>query len=107
MKRRWATLLFALILSLAAVTSASADIKMKTKNTSPGNTSEGTIYIKGARQRTNQSFGSFEMVTLTQCDLKRTVQINDKARTYMVWPMSTSSSASTTTGASQPATSHH
>lgn len=95
MKRKWATHIFALILSLVAASSASADIKMKTKNTSPGNVSEGTIYIKGARQRSNQSYGSFEMVTLTQCDLKRTVQINDKAGTYMVTPMAPASSTTT------------
>jgi len=100
MQRRWATGIFALILSLVAGGSASADIKMKTKNTSPGNTGEGTIYIKGARQRSDQSYGSFEMVTLTQCDLKRTVQINDKARTYMVTPMAAASP--TTTGEKQP-----
>jgi len=96
MQRKWATQLFALILSLVAASSASADIKMKTKNTSAGNSSEGTIYIKGARQRSNQSYGSFEMVTLTQCDLKRTVQINDNARTYMVTPMATASPTTTT-----------
>lgn len=97
MQRKWATRIFALILSLVAATSASADIKMKTKNTSAGNSSEGTIYIKGARQRSNQSFGAgFEMVTLTQCDLKRTVQINDKARTYMVTPMATAPPTTTT-----------
>ena len=100
MQRRWATGIFALILSLVAGGSASADIKMKTKNTSPGNTGEGAIYIKGARQRSDQSYGSFEMVTLTQCDLKRTVQINDKARTYMVTPMAAASP--TTTGEKQP-----
>ncbi|MEK6322454.1 MAG: hypothetical protein AABN33_12310 [Acidobacteriota bacterium] len=103
MQRKWVTHIFALILSLVAASSASADIKLKTKNTSPGNTSEGTIYIKGARQRSNQSYGSFEMVTLTQCDLKRTVQINDKARTYMVTPMATASST-TTPAEKQPAT---
>lgn len=102
MERKWVMHIFALILSLVAATSASADIKMKTKNTSSGNTSEGTIYIKGARQRSNQSFGAgFEMVTITQCDLKRTVQINDKARTYMVTPMA-SESTSTTTAEKQP-----
>jgi hypothetical protein len=103
MQRKWATHIFALILSLVAASSASADIKMKTRNTSPGNTSEGTIYIKGARQRSNQIYGTFEMVTLTQCDLKRTVQINDKARTYMITPMVTASST-TTTAERQPAT---
>lgn len=103
MQRKWATKIFALILSLVAATSASADIKMKTKNTSAGNSSEGTIYIKGARQRSSQSFGAgFEMVTITQCDLKRTVQINDNARTYMVTPMATASPTATT-GEKQPA----
>lgn len=85
MNSKWVTTIVVLILSLSAAATASADIKMKTKHTSPGNTSEGTIYIKGTRHRANQSYGAgFEMVTITQCDLKRSVQINDKARTYMV-----------------------
>jgi hypothetical protein len=106
MKRKWVMRIFALILSLVAATSASADIKMKTRNTSPGNTSEGTIYIKGARQRSNQSYGAgFEMITITQCDLKQTVQINDKARTYMVTPMATESSPTTTADRQPPRTS--
>ncbi len=97
MKSRWVTTLVALVLSLAAATAVSADIKMKTKNTSAGHTSEGTIYIKGVRQRSSQSYGAgFEMVTITQCDLKRTVQINDKARTYMVTPMVSATPPSTT-----------
>lgn len=103
MQRKWETYVFALILFFVAVGSASADIKMKTKNTSAGGSSEGTIYIKAPRQRSTQSYGSFEMVTLTQCDLKRTVQINDKARTYMVMPM-TSTQPTTATGANQTAT---
>jgi hypothetical protein len=85
MNSKWVTTIVALILSLAAAATASADIKMKTKHTMPGNTSEGTIYIKGTRHRANQSYGAdFQMVTITQSDLKRYVQINDKARTYMV-----------------------
>lgn len=102
MEKKWVIYLFALMLSLVSATSASADIKMKTRNTTAGNTSEGTIYIKGARQRSDLSYGAaFEMVTITQCDLKRTVQINDKTRTYMVTPM-TSESSSTTTAEKQP-----
>jgi hypothetical protein len=98
MKSRLVTTLVALVLSLSAASAASADIKMKTKNTSAGNTNEGTIYIKGVRQRSVQSYGAgFEMVTIIQCDLKRTVQINDKARTYMVTPMVSATSSSTAT----------
>jgi hypothetical protein len=103
MKSKLVTTIIALIVSLSAGATASADIKMKTKNTSPGNTSEGTIYIKGARQRSNQSYGAgFEMVTITQCDLKRSVQINDKARTYMVTPLVSESSATTTADKQTP-----
>ncbi|MFY9607886.1 MAG: hypothetical protein WAU45_04630 [Blastocatellia bacterium] len=102
MKSKWVTALVALVLSLSAAGTASADIKMKTKNASAGNTSEGTIYIKGVRQRSSQSYGAgFEMVTITQCDLKRTVQINDKARTYMVTPMVSAASPATTTDEKQ------
>ena len=105
MQRKVSIFILAIILSLTAAVSASADIKMKTKVTSAGNTSEGTIFIKGARQRSNQSYGSFQMITLTQCDLKRTVQINDMARAYMITPMAsaTSSATSSATGASKPA----
>ena len=103
MKSKWITTIVALILSLSAAATASADIKMKTKNSSPGNTSEGTVYIKGVRHRSDQSYGGgFEMVTITQCDLKRSVQINDKARTYMVTPL-VSESSSATPGADKPA----
>jgi hypothetical protein len=35
--------------------SASADSKIKTRTTMMGNTSEGTTYIKGARERTETS----------------------------------------------------
>ena len=97
MKSRMVTTLVALVMSLSTASAVSADIKMKTKNTSAGHTSEGTIYIKGVRQRSSQSYGAgFEMVTITQCDLKRTVQINDKARTYMVTPMVSATSSSST-----------
>lgn len=103
MRSKWAINLVALVLSLLAAGTASADIKMKTKNTFAGNASEGTIYIKGVRQRSSQSYGAgFEMVTITQCDLKRTVQINDQARTYMVTPM-VGATAPSTTNAEKPA----
>jgi len=102
MKSKLVTTIIALILSIATASTVSADIKMKTKNTSGGHVSEGTIYIKGVRHRSNQSYGpGFEMVTITQCDLKRSVQVNDKARTYMVSPL-VSESSSTTAAAAQP-----
>src|ERR1035438_4260606 len=38
-------------------TIASADLKIKTRTTMMGHTSESTVYIKGARQRSEMSFG--------------------------------------------------
>ena len=79
---------FALIISLGAATAAFGDIKVKTKTSFAGQAAEGTTYIKGARQRTSQSFGgAYSIDTLYQCDLKRMIQINDRAKRYMITPL--------------------
>ncbi len=59
-----------------------ADVKIKTKQTMSGQTSENTTYIKGKRTRTEMMGGV--MVTVTQCDLNRDLQINPAAKTYLV-----------------------
>ena len=61
------------------------DFKITIKNTMAGNTSQGTTMIKGSRQReeTSMAMGQSQ-VSITQCDLKRTIQINDSARKYMI-----------------------
>jgi hypothetical protein len=64
---------------------ARADIRVKTKTTVMGHASEGVTMIKGARQRTEGGMGS-KTVTVQQCDLRRNVQINDAAQTYLVMP---------------------
>lgn len=51
--------------------------------------SESTTMIKGSRERSEEHRGYFDTVNITQCDLKRTVQLNDKARKYLVTPMET------------------
>lgn len=59
------------------------DIKVRSRMTTSGQSFESMQYIKGARQRTEMNMqGGF--VSLMQCDLKRTVQINDTAKTYLV-----------------------
>ena len=67
-------------LSLVAVlcisTFASADIKIKTRTTVMGHTTESTVYIKGARQRTEMSFGGHGgTASIMQCDQKRMVTV--------------------------------
>jgi len=63
--------------------------------------SESTTMIKGARERSEEHRGyGFDSVSIRQCDLKRTVQLNDKTRKYMVNPME---SGDSTTPAPAPA----
>ena len=72
-----------LSMSLLAASAALADTKSRTKNTASGRSYETTTYIKGARQRTEQNVG-MGLAMINQCDLKRMIQLNDKARTYLV-----------------------
>lgn len=68
---------------------ASADTKIKTRHTAMGHSSEGTVYIKGARERTEMNVGAGPgFVTVTQCDQKRIITINPQANTCMVMPLS-------------------
>ena len=67
-------------LSLVAVlcfsTFASADLKIKTRTTVMGHSTESTVYIKGARQRTEMSFGGHGGSTsIMQCDQKRMITV--------------------------------
>ena len=58
-------------------TAASADLKIKTRTTVMGHTTESTVYIKGARERNEMSFGGHGgTVTITQCDQKRMITIS-------------------------------
>ena len=69
--------------------SAAADTKIKTRNSAMGHSTESTVYIKGARERTEAaSMGMGPgLVTLTQCDQKRIITINPQANTCMVMPL--------------------
>jgi hypothetical protein len=90
-------------LSILAAT-ASADTKVKTRQTSGGQTYENTSYIKGKRQRSETNSG--QMIMIQQCDLRRNIQIMPQMKMYMIQPYdqpSTSTTpATTTTPASQP-----
>jgi hypothetical protein len=55
---------------------SSADIKIKTRTTVMGHSTESTVYIKGPRERNEMSFGGRGgAVTITQCDQKRRITI--------------------------------
>src|SRR5258708_31941326 len=82
---------------------AMADIKLKVKTSVGGTAFEGTTYIKGQRERTSQNFGgAITMDTITQCDLKQRVQINDRARKYIITPIDNGSASSAQTDSRTP-----
>jgi hypothetical protein len=62
--------------------------------------------IRGKRERSEMKMGpGMAIVTITQCDLKRTVQISDNVRKYFVTPLeaaASSTSTSTSAGANAP-----
>ena len=82
---------------------ASADTKIKSRQTSGGQTYENTSYIKGKRQRSETSGG--QMIVIQQCDLRRNIQIMPAAKMYMIQPYdepATGTTPNTSTTASQP-----
>jgi hypothetical protein len=96
-------LLFAVIvlaISLATVISSAqrkpdtekpitGDFKITIKTTMSGQDTQSTTMIKGLRERSETSMGGMSMgtVKVTQCDLRRTIEINDSARKYLITPM--------------------
>src|SRR5690349_4703052 len=77
---------------------ASADTKVKSRQTSGGQTYENTNYIKGKRQRSETNNG--QMIVLQQCDLRRNVTIMPQAQAYMIQPYDTPNTTSTSPSAS-------
>lgn len=67
---------YSLAFVLCLSTFASADLKIKTRTTVMGHSTESTVYIKGSRERTEMSFGGHGgSVSILQCDQKRMVTI--------------------------------
>jgi hypothetical protein len=82
-----------------AVTFASADIRIKTKNTTGARSTQSTTWIKGERLRTSQGVG---LDTIDQCDLSRTLVVNDKLRRYLVESKPTAATAEAQAQNSEP-----
>ena len=106
MKLRLSFLLFVLfvITTITAISFAqrtrdtdrpiTGDFKITIKQSmGSGQDMQSTTMIKGLRERSETSMPgmpagmSAGMVTITECDLKRTIQVNDRARKYMITPM--------------------
>jgi hypothetical protein len=75
--------IFAIVIAMLGVsTSVFGDVKIKTKQTMSGQSYENITFIKGKRSRTEVMNGM--MINVTQCDMRRGIQINPNARTYIV-----------------------
>lgn len=111
-------LLAAIIFAISAVTAISfaqrsrdtadkpitGDFKITIKSTTSGQTSQSTTLIKGKRERSETSMGTGggNSVSITQCDLRRTIQINDSTRKYVISPMDSDDEATSGTNTSNP-----
>ncbi|HEX8367429.1 MAG TPA: hypothetical protein VF604_02590 [Pyrinomonadaceae bacterium] len=91
-----------LIICLISSNAVYADVKIKTRQTVGGQTSENTTYIKGKRQRSEMMGG--KMVSITQCDLRRDVQIMPDGKVYMVNPFDGGAAAQANENVSQTQT---
>jgi len=62
------------------------DLKITTKNEFSGQSFQSTTYIKGSRQRTEQVLPglNMSMATIEQCDLKRSIQLSEAAKKYLI-----------------------
>ena len=94
---RHACLALILFCGAGFITAARADVKIKAKNTMGGQVSEQTTYIKGKRQRTESNETS---VTITQCDLRRSLQLGVPTKTYVVTPFDRKADDAATTNGS-------
>src|SRR4029078_10768036 len=61
-----------------APTPARSDLKITYRTTTSGNSMETTTMLKGTRERSEMKMGyGRDIINITQCDLRRTVQISD------------------------------
>lgn len=66
------------------------DLKITYRQTTSGQSMESTTMLKGARERSEMKMGhGMDIINVTQCDLKRTIQISDSTRKYIITPMDT------------------
>jgi hypothetical protein len=112
----FAFLIFSVSL-LSAITSAqrrtetdkpiTGDFKITVKTTVAGQSTQSTTMIKGSRERTETAInaGSFTMntINITQCDQRRIIQINDRARKYLITPMDSDPGSDSTSTIGAPA----
>lgn len=76
------------------------DLRITYRTTTSGQSMETTTMLKGARERSEMKLGyGRDIVNVRQCDLKRTIQISDSAKKYVITSMETGDATANTTAA--------
>ena len=80
------SLLAALLCTLISNPVVSQEYKIRQSSAVMGMKIETTVYVKGMRKRTESAaiMGMTQPVTIEQCDLQRTIKINDKKKLYYI-----------------------
>jgi len=93
----------ALVTNSQTKPSTQSDVKVRQRMSfGGGNSSESILYIKGPRMRSEMA-GGMGYTSIQQCDLKRTLTLNDKAKTYLISSMDGSSPATVSDGGASSA----
>ncbi len=80
---------------------AANDLKITYRTTTMGHSMQNTTMLKGARERSEMKMGQgFEIISITQCDLKRVIQVSESAKKYVITPMDNGDATPTNTAAS-------
>src|SRR3989440_9782353 len=82
------------------------DFKITIKQSFGGQEMQSSTMIKGQRERSETNMNvpgmpagmNMGQINITQCDMKRTIQINDRARKYFIMPMDSDSSGVSNSG---------
>jgi len=96
MRRIYQLIIFSIILTGGSGILFGQNYKIRQSTSISGQNISSTIYVKGSRKRTETSgmmgMGA-DVATIEQCDLKRTVQVNDKKKLYFIEPFTEESMA--------------
>src|SRR5688500_7923980 len=86
--RQLTVAIITILISIYLISPADAQqYKLRQVSSVGGMKIESTVYVKGMRKRTEGGamMGmSNNMVTIEQCDLKRTIKLNDKKKIYII-----------------------
>ena len=78
-----------------------ADVTVKVRTTVGDSQFTGTTLIKGQRERTEQDYGGMKVVSIKQCDLKRTIKLNPSTEMYVIEKWATDPSLTETVSTSK------